>query len=146
MPDRKSTGRTRSPWRRAALARRDNAAAAGPGRHVDAGAVPPDISLDVPPLTNSELVQLQIRVIALENVVMALLSDASEPLLELARERAVYIAPRPGHTPHRLTIHAAARIVGLIEDAAHYRELPSSVRAGIAADDAGDGREREEPS
>lgn len=88
-----------------------------------------DEPLDVPLLTNAELVQLQIRVIALENVVMALLAEASDRQLELAREMAVYISPRPGYTTHRLTIHAAARMVSLIEGAAHFRAMPLPLSA-----------------
>ncbi len=70
---------------------------------------------DGPPLTNAELVQLQVRVIALENLVMALLSEGTDAQRRLAREMADYILPRAGHTPHRLTVHAANRMVQLVE-------------------------------
>ncbi|MEO7151340.1 MAG: hypothetical protein ABIX46_06475 [Burkholderiaceae bacterium] len=135
MPDRKSSASTRAQLRRTALARWDNEGGAGPGRHVEMGAVPADPSANVPPLSNAELVQLQIRVIALESVVMALLSEASGPLIERARERAACISPRPGHTPHRLTIHAAARIVGLIEDSARFCDPPKSAGSARRPDD-----------
>lgn len=136
MPDPKSSASTRSKLRRNALSRWDNEGGAGPRRHIETGAVPADPSLDVPPLSNAELVQLQIRVIALESVVMALLSEASGPQIERARERAIHIAPRPGRTPHRLTIHAAARIAGLIEDAARFGDAPASARPASVPDDA----------
>lgn len=74
-----------------------------------------------PPLTNTELVQLQIRVIALENVVIALLAEGSERQLALAREMAAFIAPRPGFTPHRLTIHASAEMTSLVRRAGTFR-------------------------
>ena len=81
---------------------------------------------DVPPLTNAELVQLQIRVIALENLVIALLTDASDRQLDLIRDRAAYVSPRPGVTPHRLTIHAAAQMISLVKRVSHFREMPPS--------------------
>ena len=40
--------------------------------------------------SNAELVQLRIRVIALENLVIALLAEASDRQLDLAREMAAY--------------------------------------------------------
>ena len=79
---------------------------------------------DAPLLTNAELVQLQIRMIALENLVIALLAEASDKQLELAREMAAYIAPRPGFTRHHLTVHGAAQMISLVERAAHFRDVP----------------------
>jgi len=79
---------------------------------------------DVPPLTNAELVQLQIRVIALENVVIALLATASDHQLALARAMAGHIFPRPGFTFHRLTVHAAAEMISLVERAERFRIVP----------------------
>lgn len=76
---------------------------------------------EVPPLTNAELVQLHVRTIALENLVIALLAEASEAQLDLAREMAAYISPRPGHTPHPATLHAAKQINHLVERAARFR-------------------------
>ena len=81
---------------------------------------------DVPPLTNAELVQLHVRVIALENVVIALLAEASDRQLELAREMSAYIAPRPGFTCHPLTVDGAAQMISLVERARHFRGLPPS--------------------
>jgi hypothetical protein len=77
-------------------------------------------------LTNAELVQLRVRVIALENLLIALLADASDRQLILAREMAAYISPRPGYTQHPLTIHAAAHMVDLAQRANQFRHpLPS---------------------
>lgn len=81
---------------------------------------------DVPPLTNAELVRLQIRVIALENLVIALLTDTSDRQLDLVRETAAYISPRPGFTPHRLTIHASREMIRLVERAARFEDLRPS--------------------
>lgn len=77
---------------------------------------------DVPGLTNAELVQLHIRVIALENLVIALLANASDQQLALARVMATYISPRPGFTPHPLTLRAAAEIEHLVDRAGHFRD------------------------
>lgn len=104
----------------AALARWENEGGAGPGRRhepLDSGG----LRSEAPPLTNVELVQLQIRVIALENLVIALLAKAPDRQLELAREMAAYISPRPGFTPHRLTLHAAAEMISLVNRAAPFR-------------------------
>jgi hypothetical protein len=57
-------------------------------------------------MTNAELVALRIRVIALENLLISLLSTSSDHQLEVAREMAWYISPRPGFTQHPLTIRA----------------------------------------
>lgn len=74
-----------------------------------------EANADVPPLANAELVQLQVRVIALENLLIALLSEASDAQRTLAREMATYISPRPGYTPHSLTLHAANQMLHLVE-------------------------------
>jgi hypothetical protein len=81
----------------------------------------------VPALTNTELVQLRVRVIALENVVISLLAQSSDRQLDRVRDVAAYIVPRPGFTPHPLTIHAAAEMVHLVERARHFRELDDSL-------------------
>ncbi len=109
-----------------AVSRWDNEGGAGEGGRVHAPVG--NVQTDVPPLTNAELVQLQIRVIALENLLAVLLSEASEHQLALARDMAAYISPRSGSTPHRLTIHAAARMISLVDNVAHLRELQLGVR------------------
>lgn len=74
-----------------------------------------------PHLTNAELVQLRVRMIALENLVIALLAEGSDRQVEVVREMAEYISPRPGFTHHPLTTHAAAHMIDLAERAAHFR-------------------------
>jgi hypothetical protein len=76
---------------------------------------------EVPRLTNVELVQLRIRLIALENLVIALLAESSDRQLELVREMAAYISPRSGSAHHPLTIQAAGQMVDLVERAGHFR-------------------------
>jgi len=73
-----------------------------------------------PPLSNAELVQLRIRVIALENLVIALLAEASERQLALVREMSTHISPRPGFTAHRLTINAADEMLRLMDRAVSF--------------------------
>lgn len=75
-----------------------------------------------PASTAAELAQLRIRVIALENLVISLLAQMSDRQLDLARQMATYISPRPGFTHHRPTIHAAAQMVHLVERADHFRD------------------------
>lgn len=112
-----------------AIWRWDTDGGAGPGAGL------PEMQLETPPLTNAEIVQLQVRVIALENVLTVLLAEASDRQLTLVREIATYIAPRPGFTPHRLTVHAAARITSLADRAGYLQAL----RAGHEADTPGEG-------
>lgn len=87
---------------------------------VDARLFSEETPSDVPPLSNAELVQLRIRVIAMENLMIAMLAGASERQLELAREMAAYISPRPGRNHHPLTIHAAAQMIRLVERAGQF--------------------------
>jgi hypothetical protein len=76
---------------------------------------------DLPELTNAELVQLRIRVIALENMLIAVLAEGSDRQLQVAREMAEYISPRPGFTQHPLTIQAADHMTDLVDRAVHFR-------------------------
>jgi len=75
-----------------------------------------------PTLTNAELVHLRVRVIALENLVIALLAEGSERQLSVAREMADYISPRPGFTLHPLTVHAATQMTHSVERARRFRQ------------------------
>ena len=85
------------------------------------GQIPGEASPDGLPLTNAELVQLQTRVIALENLVIALLADASDWQRELAREGANYIRPKAGRARHMLTTHAADLMDHLVQRSAVFR-------------------------
>lgn len=102
-----------------ALSRWDNegGALAGP---------PPAHAGAIPELSNAELVQLRIRVIALENLVIALLAEGSEHQLAVVREMAAYISPRPGFTHHPLTVQAAKHMTELVDRAVHFQDSPSS--------------------
>ena len=114
MPTAKPDPSESAKQRQRALQRWDNEGGAGPGR------LPAKDSLEAavasaPPLTNAELVQLHIRVIALENLMIALLAQATDVQLELVRDMAAYISPRPGFTPHPLTVGAAGEMLSLID-------------------------------
>jgi hypothetical protein len=86
------------------------------------GSISEEVQSETPQLTNGELVQLRVRVIALENLVITLLAGASDRQLELAREMAVYISPRSGFTHHPLTVYAATHMIDLVERSGHFRE------------------------
>lgn len=118
MPDSKKVILERTQLLFTSLSRWDYEGGAGPGHP---GLTPVDEPADVPPLTNAELVQLQTRVIALENLVIALLADASDRQIELARDGAAYIRPRPGFTPHPLTINAADQMIHLVQRGELFR-------------------------
>jgi hypothetical protein len=114
-----------SQQRQMALSRWDNEGGAGPcGPQNDQ--ISGEAQSEVPDLTNVELVQLRIRVIALENLVISLLAEAPERQLDLAREMAAFISPRPGFTQHPLTIHAATQMVDLVDRAGHFRPAKPS--------------------
>jgi hypothetical protein len=113
MPDR-DLGSDRFEVRRRALSRWENEGGA-------AAASTPGATADIPELTNAELVQLRIRVIALESVMIAVLAEGSDRQLQVAREMADYIAPRPGFTAHPLTVQAAGHIADLVDRVAHFR-------------------------
>jgi hypothetical protein len=81
-----------------------------------------------PQLTNAELVQLRVRVIALENLVIALLADGPDRPVEIVRKMAAYISPRPGSMHHPLTTHAAAHMIDLVERASHFRSVGADER------------------
>jgi hypothetical protein len=125
MPRKKPESATSSRQWQIALSRWDTEGGAGPGGP-QGGSVYADAPSKIPELTNAELVQLRIRVIALENLLIALLAQASERQLGLAREMAACISPRPGFTHHPLTIHAAAQMIDLVERAGHFRSATPS--------------------
>lgn len=79
-----------------------------------------------PKLIDAELVQLRIRVIALENLVIALLAEAPLSQLERVREMATFISPRPGFTSHRATLAAAVEMLSLVDRAAPFRSIPAA--------------------
>lgn len=76
-----------------------------------------------PQPVDAEWEQLRVRVIALENLVIALLAESSAPQLKRARAMASHIAPRPGFTHHPLTIHAAAQMIHLVQRGGHFRAM-----------------------
>lgn len=100
--------------RKRALSRWDDEGGAiAPGPHA--------AGLDEHQLTNAELVNLRIRVIALENMMIAVLAEGSDRQIEAAREMAEYISPRSGFTPHPLTLQAADHMTNFVERALHFR-------------------------
>lgn len=80
-----------------------------------------DASPEVPVSMQTELEQLRVRVIALENLLIALLAQAPERQLVLARDMAAYISPRPGATAHPLTLRAADEMLSLVDRAGQFR-------------------------
>jgi hypothetical protein len=120
MTDKKPNGSDDSKHRRIALSQWDGEGGAGPNGAKEAQRSTA-LQIDVSQPTNVELVQLRIRMIALENLVITLLAEASDRQLSLAREMAAFISPRPGFTQHPLTIHAAGHMIDLVDRASHFR-------------------------
>ncbi|MBE0587871.1 MAG: hypothetical protein IH617_07495 [Hydrogenophaga sp.] len=86
----------------------------------------PHAAADSPALSNAELVQLRVRVVALENMVIALLANAPPEQQALVREMASYISPRPGYTPHTVTMHAADQMRSLVDRADRFQPMQAS--------------------
>jgi hypothetical protein len=111
--------------RQKALARWDNEGGAGPDgpqRRETSFA----IIEDLPTPTDAELVQLHTRVIALENIVIALLADATDGQRIIARDLADQISPRPASTQHPLTLHAARHMLSMVERAEHIGTMETA--------------------
>jgi hypothetical protein len=70
---------------------------------------------------DAEAVNIRVRLIALENIIVALLASGTQDAPELVREMARYISPRSGATLHRLTIEAAHNMLAIVERAKHCR-------------------------
>ena len=113
--------------RQRALSRWENEGGAGSFQFGSGAAANASATAD-PVLTNAELVQLRVRVIALENMLIAVLAMASDRQLDLVREMADHISPRPEATQHPLTIRAAEQMIHLVDRAGHFR--PSAVAVG----------------
>lgn len=76
---------------------------------------------DLPMMTNAEIVLLRVRVIALENILIAVLAEGTETQIQAARNMAEMIAPHPDATQHPLTIRAAAHMDSIVHRAQHLR-------------------------
>jgi hypothetical protein len=113
---------TPSRQRQLALARWDSEGGAGPDGPQD-GSLPDLANPSGAASVDTELTRLRVRLIALENLTIALLSDASARQLDLIRDMAVFIAPRPGATRHPMTIQAASLMNSLVDRANHFREV-----------------------
>lgn len=122
MPDDEKKPQSAEELRHRALSRWNNEGGAGrDGPKESHARVLPDP--DIPNLTDAEIIQLRVRVFALENLMIMLLAEGSDRQLALAREMATYIAPRAGFTHHPLTIQAAAHMDDLVDRAIHYRSV-----------------------
>ncbi len=106
-----------------ALARWDDEGGAGtwaPGYVHETDSSRPRLFLDF------ELMRLRTRVIALENLVVALLAGVSDRQRRKALDMAAFISPKQGAWPHYLTIQAAVRMRHLV-DRGDYFSAPSAI-------------------
>ena len=118
MSPQNSDSWSRATLRQQALSRWDSEGGA-PSAEVTPDAA--EQQIPTPDMSNADLVALRVRVIALENLLISLLATASDQQLDLAREMADYISPRPGFTQHPLTLHASAHMIDLIQRSSHFR-------------------------
>ena len=84
-----------------------------------------DGSWDIPEPDHAELVQMRIRLITLENIVLGLLSGASDEQIEQIRKRADLIEPRPDASRHPLTELTAGDMRKFLERAARMAKTES---------------------
>ena len=117
MPDQTSKYSNEVHQRQQALSRWDNEG----GASLSDTFKTDDKQSSAPEMSNVELVALRVRLIALEKLLISLLATASDQQLDLAREMADYISPRPGFTDHPLTVHAATHMIDLIERSSRFR-------------------------
>jgi hypothetical protein len=106
--------------RQKALARWDNEGGAGPDgpqKHDPSG----DFGNSANSQSDAQIEHLHGRVIALENLMIALLAHAPDGQRDLARASAATISPRLEATPHPATIHAARQMLSMIERAERLR-------------------------
>lgn len=78
-------------------------------------------SQEDPHMSNAELIQLRVRVIALENIVLALLSESPDKTHEKVRAMAELISPSEDATQHPLTTEAASHMNRFADRAARFR-------------------------
>jgi hypothetical protein len=126
MRDVSTAPTTASQHRQSALARWDGEGGAGPDGPQD-GSQPEAEHSDGTAAIHAELTRLRVRIVALENLTIALLADASPRQLGLIRDMAAFITPREGATRHAVTIQAAGQMVGLVNRAEHFREAGHDV-------------------
>jgi hypothetical protein len=114
LPKSQPSPETRARSRHLALSRWESEGGTHPDEAADAAAgesaAPADAEAD----------QLRMRVIALENLVIALLAEASSAQRCLAADMADFISPRPGYTPHPLTLRAAQAMRSMLDRAAQF--------------------------
>ena len=79
------------------------------------------LQASVPQSIKTELEHLHIRMIAMENLLITKLAQAPDEQLEMSREMAAFISPRPGFTHHPRTESAAAQMVHLLDRARHFQ-------------------------
>ena len=126
MSDQKPGSAAPSQLRQSALARWDGEGGAGPDGPQD-GSQPVAENGESVASVRAELTRLRVRIIALENLTIALLTDASPRQLDLIRDMAAFITPRPGATRHPVTIQAAGQMTSLVDRAEHFKEIRHDV-------------------
>jgi hypothetical protein len=105
-----------------AVSRWENEGGAVVDTAASGSASPADGSSDASP-GSAQFVQMQFRVLALENLVTVLLAQSTDRQLDVVREMADHIVAHPGSMPHPPTLRAATKMRRLLEAAAHLRGL-----------------------
>lgn len=77
---------------------------------------------ELPVMSNAEIVLLRVRVIALENILVAVMATGSDRQVQAARDMAELISPHPDAIQHPLTIRAAQHMDSIVHRALHIRK------------------------
>ena len=113
-----------------ALARWDGEGGAGPNGPQETANID-RFSAGEAPSAKNEFAQLHSRVIALETLLITLLTDASDRQFALARSMAALIAPRSDSRQHPLTIQASSQMCSLVERASQIRSRELGQERGL---------------
>lgn len=63
----------------------------------------------------------RLRMNAMVTLLITMLASAPDQQLELGRETAAFISPRPGFSHHPRTVDAATQMVHLLDRARHFQ-------------------------
>jgi hypothetical protein len=105
---------------RALLRWDDEGGALSEGPQKRAGSTAPE-QRHAPRLNDAELVPYRVQLIALENLLAALLAERPARQAEIALAMAACVSPKPGLMDHPLILHAASRLIDGVERSSRAR-------------------------
>jgi len=92
----------------------------------EGGALPGGAQSDLHQRTNAELLRLRVRVMALENMIISLLSEGADHQQATVRDMAGRIAPRAEGTQQPLRPKSSDQLDDMVNRAQDFRSVQSS--------------------